>query len=527
MKPLTLTINSYRTNFYVATVAALSITGLWFWLTWRWGFDLADEGYYWYGAQRLLRGEVPLRDFSSYDIGRYYWAAGFMHIMGDDGPFAARLSAAAYQVLGTLLGVFICLVALQREGSARWIFALLVAYSLTLWVRPYYKAYDHATSISIVAMLVLMLKTTKPSAWLLAGLCLGIAAIMGRNHGIYGSAAAILVISVLLINAPSRRAVVVLCGYFVLGVLIGFSPTLIMMLCIDGFMAAFVDSIVLIVKHGATNIALPVPWPWSVETGKVDFLVTAQNLAIGIGFVFLLAFPLIGILALAFSRFDLGSDARKVFVAATAAAIPYAHYAFSRSDVTHLSLAIFPSLIGLLAAGGAMKGLRPIGLAVGVLAVSFITAPPKVLHSLIKNDWVKANIAGEQLWIKPDLFERLQLINKELQELTSRSGKFLALPNMIGIHAIFRTQMTVFDIYPIIPRDRDFEAQEIRRLESSLPEIVLLSDHALDGNPELRYSRIHPLIYRWITSKYELTDSIEMHDINIYSLKRSGAVHSN
>jgi hypothetical protein len=527
MRPTTLTHNSYRTNFFVATVTAVGISGFWFWLTWRYDFDLADEGFYWYGVQRILQGEVPLRDFMAYDVGRYYWAAAFMRFMGDDGLFAARLSAAVYQTFGTLLGVFTCLLALQREGAVRWLFALLAAFILAIWAIPYYKVYDHASSIIIVAMLVLMQKINKPPAWLFAGICLGIAAIMGRNHGVYGAVASIFVISALLIKAPSRRALAGLCGYFVLGVLIGFSPTLIMMLAIDGFTAAFINSIVSMVKYGATNIALPVPWPWSVKLEGLGVFWTVVTISTGIGFVFLLAFPLIGILALAFNRFDLNSDTRKILIATIAAAIPYAHYAFSRSDLTHLSLGIFPALIGLMAAAGLMKGLRPLMLVVSLLGVSLITLSASnayLAHNLIKMDHVKTDIAGEQLWISRGLSERLQLITGELQELTSTSGKFLALPNMPSIHAIFHAKMPVWEIYSLIPRDREFEIAEIKRLESSLPELVLLSDHALDGNPEFRYSRTHPLTYAWLISKYRSSggnQKLENFNLKVYLLDRS------
>ena len=36
-------------NLPSALLAAVSVTRLWFWLTWRYGFDQSDEGYYCYG----------------------------------------------------------------------------------------------------------------------------------------------------------------------------------------------------------------------------------------------------------------------------------------------------------------------------------------------------------------------------------------------------------------------------------------------------------------------------------------------
>ena len=101
MKSFLLNLRLQTSNFIIAGVSSLIITVLWFCLTWHYGFDLADEGYYWYGSQRVLRGEVPMRDFLSYDIARYYWSALVMYILGDDGAFAARLSAMIFQFTGT------------------------------------------------------------------------------------------------------------------------------------------------------------------------------------------------------------------------------------------------------------------------------------------------------------------------------------------------------------------------------------------------------------------------------------------
>jgi hypothetical protein len=85
--------------------------------------------------------------------------------------------------------------------------------------------------------------------------------------------------------------------------------------------------------------------------------------------------------------------------------------------------------------------------------------------------------------------------------------------------------MPIWEIYSLLPRDKDFEFAEIRRLESALPELVLLSDHALDGNPDFRYSRMHPLTYAWLISRYRPSDgNSELEDLNlkVYLLDRSG-----
>jgi hypothetical protein len=179
-----------------------------------------------------------------------------------------------------------------------------------------------------------------------------------------------------------------------------------------------------------------------------------------------------------------------------------------------------------MAAGGLMKGLRPLALGTSLLGVSLITLSGSnayLAHNLIKMDYVKTDVAGEQLWISRGLSERLQLITRELQELTRPSGKFLAL-HMPSIHAIFRTRMPVWEIYPLFPRDGDFEIAEIKRLESALPELVLLSNHVLDGNPELRYSRTHPLTYAWFISRYRSFNGcprLEDFNLKVYLLDRN------
>jgi len=115
----------------------------------RLGFNLADEGFLWYGTMHTALGEVPMRDFQSYDPGRYYWGALWIKILGDGGIISFRFNYAAFQFIGMVLGLSI----LRRRILKSW--WALAAAGLVIWM--WMGVYESVIMISAIYFAVLLI----------------------------------------------------------------------------------------------------------------------------------------------------------------------------------------------------------------------------------------------------------------------------------------------------------------------------------------------------------------------------------
>lgn len=487
------------------------------------GFNLWDEGYLWYGAQRVLLGEVPILDFMAYDPGRYYWSAALLSILGDNGIMSVRAAAAIFQALGLFVGLLLVAQSTKSNRKSDIIFWLISAAILVVWMFPRYRFFDISLSIFLIGALTYLIGNPTPKRYIIAGACVGLVAVFGRNHGVYGAVSSLGVIAWLTIKNSSGPGIIKGALQWGVGVVIGFLPVILMVLLIPGFAAAFWESIRFLFEYKATNIPLPVPWPWTVDFAAVSVSKAARGVLIGLFFAGTLVF---GVLSVAWViRQKLKEKAvPPALVAAAFLALPYAHYAFSRADVEHLALGIFPLLVGCLVIISAFQARIKWPLAVALCAASF-----GVMHKVYPG-WkcmktkqcVDVEIAGEKLEIDPETANDIALLRQLTEQFAPNGKSFIATPFWPGAYALLERRSPMWEIYALFPHTEAFENKEIERIKASKPGFAFIFDLPLDGRDELRFKNTHPLIHQYILNNFEPVPSPHNPAYQIYKARDAG-----
>lgn len=486
------------------------------------GFNLADEGYLWYGAQRVLQGEVPIRDFMAYDPGRYYWLAGFMSLVGDSGIISLRVAVSIFQGLGLFTGLYILSRAIPITKKNIWYLGVS-AVIIMLWGYPRHKLFDITLSVAIIANLVYLIELPTNRRCFMGGIFVGMVAVFGRNHGIYAAIASIGVIAYLHIES---NPVPFLCSLLSwgMGVIIGFSPILFLFITQLGFASAFLDSIVFLFQYKGTNLPLQVPWPWLVPFSQMDIFSYLRDFTIGFFFIAILVFALLSPVYVVLKRIR-GFQVSPLLISSAFISLPYVHFAYSRSDVGHLAQGITPFLIGILFILSQCSRYTKIIGNVTMLMASFLVMLP--LHpgyqSAMTHNWVPMEIAGDALIIEPYSASNLILLKQLDHEYSPNDGQFLVVPFWPGAYAALERKAPIWEIYPLFPRSNIFQEGEIERIRQANPGFVLILDFPLDGRDDLRYKNTHPLINKYIQENFVLlSDKTQDKSLQIYKRKTIG-----
>ncbi len=512
-------------------------------------FTFNEEGFLWYGAVAVAHGAVPLRDFYSYDPGRYGWAAAWTPLVGE-GLLGLRISTAVFAALGLFCG----LLAARRAVASRLGLAA-VGIVLTLWLLPRNKLFEPAITMAAVLAAVALIERPTARRHCIAGALVGFGVFMGKNHGLYLGVAFFALILLLHLRDGGRglRRLAGRLGAWTAGILLGAAPLLAMLALVPGFWRSYLDSILFFVHEGRTNFPLPVPWPWRFQYSGLTPWAAAQTFSISFCFLLMAAFFIGGAIAVLCLP---GPRLRRhaLFAAAVVVGSVYTHHAFSRADLAHLAPSIPPLLLGLVAlpraAGGAAaailnrrrtprapdaasssatapdpagcgdsapgpaaRGTRWLAAASVALALCGITTATAVpaqpfFRVLSGRPSVAAQVAGETLYLRPPTAGLLAWARSAAARIPPGAPVLMA-PNLPGLYPFLGRTSPVYDIYPLWPAAGPLDRRMVDELRRHDVAWVILTDATVDRQEELTFANTHPQTWTYLQANFHRIDALD------------------
>lgn len=462
------------------------------------GINLADEGYLWYGAIHTYLGEVPLLDFQSYDPGRYYWSAFWFKIFGNTHILTLRIAV----MLFLLIGLTCALLAVRRVTKS-WGYLLIVGILLMVWVYPRHKIFDISICMIAVYMVILLLEKPKKIRYLFSGMTIGLAAVFGSNHGLYLLIA--FTIAFLYIFFKIDRTVFLKkAGIMGLGILIGYSPRLLMFIFIPETFTNYINTIIWLFRLGSTNLPLPIPWPWRVDFKHLYTTDFVREFIIGCLFILILLFPILWIIyAFASKKVNLYLAA-SVFVG-----LPYAHVAFSRADLGHLAQAISPLLLGIcffvleFSKNNKRNFIFFTTFMLGISWLSIVKVQPLYQKLTAPPDtFVNYTITNSDLWLDVSSANFIQTVEDVKKQYLKKGETLFIAPHSPTLYPILDIKSPLWDIYLLFPETKDRQREQIKELEDKNVKLVIIGDIALDGREELRFQNTHPFLWEYLNQHF-------------------------
>lgn len=498
-----------RNLFIEAIFGSALLCTIAFLLQHTFGFGSADEGLLWYASQRTYNGEMAIRDFFAYDPARYYWNSLFFYLLSDTGLNSLLIAAASFGALGLALSWYTMGVA-RVDIKWRIVIGILITVALGY---PRHKVYEQSLSLILVSMVFFIL--IYPSSlrrWFVFGSATGIAAIFGRNHGVFFLVAAIFCGLYLLITRQTKNPLRIT-GSYSLGVIIGYSPIIFMFSFDLSFREAFWQSIL-----SASNWQLPLPIPffWKLNySAPIDFGFL-WAFSIGLMCVIIPVIYLLGIFSLLFrasNSAEKNSTAHLLFGAASIAGIPYLHQAFDRADFGHIAQATLPVFVAI----GAMAAMSfkrrsklllqgGLFLTMATLLAAWIPSQPAIRLMQIEasNPGSTENFlmgTNKFLLEKPQT-TILREVKRIADKCNIRDGEFLALPYFPGVYAFLGLKAPFWEMYYLYPRPVEFQRRHIKAI-SNVRLILISPEAAMDGLEKLKLKNTYGILLTHIENSYK------------------------
>ena len=505
------------------------LSAAWFLAHGNVGLDLWDEGYLWHNVQRTYQGAVPIRDFRSYDPGRYYWGALWFHILGP-GIMPLRMALRIFQMMGLFFGLW----AVRRVvPSGIWLVPAGVC--LLLWMFPSCRNFEHSLIMMAVFGAVSLIEKPNIARHFAAGVLVGVAAWFGRHLGVYLFFGFLLVIG---FGEPRARIPDLARRYvsWGAGIVMGYLPMIMMLLFVPGFATAFFDSILRLFGPYAPVKPMPIPWPWALSFTGLSAQAALCALLLGIGFVILWTFYLGSLVIMVLSRRNSGHPP-PLWAASFLMGIPLLHYINGRAEFTHFALGVHPLLIGLIAlTAHAARQKQPVRtllmLSPLVVLLTLILIQPQGMSMAVRRvntlvrgegDLVRCNMNGEPLWLDQSEASHIEGIRGLLATRLSANENILVAPFEAGLYPILQRSAPIWDPFPIHDAPPDEQKQSIIDLQMHNACWAIVDNAPLDGREELRFSKTHPALWEYLMNHFERVNVPQLSGDQVFLHKPSNS----
>jgi hypothetical protein len=477
--------------------------------------NLADEGYLWYGVQRTLAGEVPLRDFQAYDPGRYHWCALWASFFGD-GIVGVRAAVALYSALGLAAGLAVLARAVRHPAVI-----VLGGLLLGLWLFPRHKLFEPATALIVAWATVRLLEVPTPRRHFATGLVVGLSGYVGRNHALYGALASGVALALDHWKDP-RSGRPKRLGCWVGGVALGCTPLAAMMLLVPGFARSYRDSVLLILRQGA-NLARPWPWPWRVSWVEQTALGAWKDSAEAAAFLL----PVFALPVLAWTIVRTRREAwreRAALVGTALVSAVYLHHASVRSDAFHLAQSVPPLLVALLlwprTLGASRAGTVGLWSLLATLSLTVAATCNQTLTStLYGRELLERTVAGERLLLSPAQAEYLPAIERGVGGRIGSAPIFIA-PNRPALYCVLRKGAPTWWIYYFWKASRAEQEETIARLRQRGVDWALIVDSPIEDREDLLFRSMNELVWTHFQREWERVPTPELPDDHLLLHRR-------
>ncbi|MGF6113665.1 hypothetical protein [Pseudomonas frederiksbergensis] len=473
------------------------------------GFGSADEGLLWYASQRTYHGEMAIRDFFAYDPARYYWNSLFFHLLSDTGLSSLLIAAASFGALGLSISWYTMGIA---KVDIRWRIVIGVLITVALGY-PRHKVYEQSLSLILASMVfIILISPSSLKKWFIFGSVTGIAAIFGRNHGVFFLVAATSCGLYLLVTRQIKNPFRVT-GAYSLGVIVGYSPIIFLFSFDPGFREPFWQSVL---SASSWQLPLPIPFFWKLDYSSAFGFNFLSAFSIGLMCVVVPAIYLLGIFCLLFrasSTAEQNPNAHLLFGAASIAGLPYLHQAFDRADFGHIAqatLPVFIAIAGMTAINfkGRSKFLIQGGLflTLATLLVAWIPSQPaiRLIQMEASNPGTTENfmIGADTFILEKSQTSILREVKRIADKCNIRDGEFLALPYFPGLYAFLGLKAPFWEMYYLYPRPAEFQQRHIKAI-SSVRLILMSPELAMDGLEKLKLKNIYGTLLTHIETHYK------------------------